>query len=71
MLNKYRTAMFQSYWVPILIFYVIPIFLLAIGYSKIEIILDTIIFPISLLLIGYFIAPYFGPKVVEGKKMHS
>lgn len=72
-MNKYRKAMFESYWFPVFLFYILPvIFLFTISFnsdSLIELLVWLLGFTGALFSIGAIVAPYFGPKILKQRSL--
>lgn len=70
-INKYCAAMFNAYWIPTFIFYVLPSLMLSMAfYDQLDFwacIAWLVSVPCALFGMGALIAPHFGPKVLENK----
>lgn len=70
-INKYCVAMFNAYWIPAFIFYILPSLMLSMAfYDKLDIwsfIVWLVSVPCALFGMGALVAPHFGPKVLENK----
>ena len=61
--------MYRAYRYPIVIFFVLPniLVLVLFSYAFFKIVLSSILFMASMLGLGFFLAPVFGPRVDTNK----
>jgi hypothetical protein len=71
-MDVYRKAMFGAYWLPVVLFFVLPnavLLSLADSVTITEVAQNMLPFPLALFITGYLISPYFGPKVMQKKSL--
>src|SRR5687767_4097271 len=69
-MDKYQKAMLRAYWLPLLLFFVLPcsgILFAVENPSLAEVAVFLLPFPITIFVSGYVLAPYFGPKTIKHK----